>query len=396
MNERSKLMVFTLPVLFLLMRLAMLIALPLEGLRGFGDLIHYYRLSNLGLPYLDYWVEFPPIFPFFSKLISLLASGREHVYDYLLVMSLSIAQMASLIVFIKLAYNQYLEISASWRSWVYLVILLSLPFGWWYFDPLVVLLSLLGIYFLIKRKEISTGVTLAIGTSLKLFPSLILPAVWKLLPKRKAIVTTFLTLGITILIYLVFYSLSPEFTAASLRSQVSKGSWETIWALIDGNFNTGNFGLLSERFDSSTALQPRGNQAVIPSYITVLPFLLLGSWIYWRVKLSTNISIIAFIGITWCLFLLWSPGWSPQWVLYLIPLILLTLPEREALLFSLILVMLNIMEWPLLLSRGYEWGLWITIPARTLIMVLLTWVWYKILFYSYPNTEMQNLQEIVA
>ena len=34
-------------------------------------------------------------------------------------------------------------------------------------------------------------------------------------------------------------------------------------------------------------------------------------------------SAIAFLGVTWCLFLIWSPGYSPQWVLYLLPLILL-------------------------------------------------------------------------
>jgi hypothetical protein len=69
--------------------------------------------------------------------------------------------------------------------------------------------------------------------------------------------------------------------------------------------------------------------------------------------------------------LLWSPGWSPQWVLYLLPIILLVLPEREALLLSLALVLINLLEWPLLLSRGYNWGLWLTIPGRALLLALL-------------------------
>jgi hypothetical protein len=80
---------------------------------------------------------------------------------------------------------------------------------------------------------------------------------------------------------------------------------------------------------------------------------------------------MAFLGLTWCLFLLWSPGWSTQWVFYLLPFILLALPEREALLFALTLVFINLLEWPVLLSRGYNWGLWLTITIRTLLIVLL-------------------------
>ena len=87
--------------------------------------------------------------------------------------------------------------------------------------------------------------------------------------------------------------------------------------------------------------------------------------------------MIAFVGLTWCIFLLWSPGWSPQWVLYLIPLILLTLDDRNAVLMTIILVLVNLLEWPVLLSRGYQWGLLLTIPLRTLMLILLAWLWYQ-------------------
>jgi len=44
---------------------------------------------------------------------------------------------------------------------------------------------------------------------------------------------------------------------------------------------------------------------------------------------------------------------------------------------TIILILVNILEWPVLLSRGYQWGLWLTIPLRTLVMLLLTWLWYQ-------------------
>jgi hypothetical protein len=92
------------------------------------------------------------------------------------------------------------------------------------------------------------------------------------------------------------------------------------------------------------------------------------------------VSFIAFTGLTWCIFLIWSPGWSPQWVLYLIPFILLTLDERHAILMSFILILVNLLEWPVLLSRGYPWGLMLTVPIRTLVMFLLAWLWYQQVF----------------
>jgi hypothetical protein len=114
--------------------------------------------------------------------------------------------------------------------------------------------------------------------------------------------------------------------------------------------------------------------------ITLIVFLLVGVWLFYRARLDEPVRLIAFIGLTWCIFLLWSPGWSPQWVLYLIPLILLTLEERDAILMSIILILVNLLEWPVLLSRGYQWGLMLAIPLRTLVMLLLAWLWYQKIF----------------
>jgi hypothetical protein len=57
--------------------------------------------------------------------------------------------------------------------------------------------------------------------------------------------------------------------------------------------------------------------------------------------------------------------------MYLLPLILLILPERKATLLAVIMVLVNLMEWPVLLSRGYFNSLWFTIPLRTALTVLL-------------------------
>jgi hypothetical protein len=349
----------------------LILALPLEGLRGFGDLHHFYNLAGLGWPYLDFWVEFPPIFPFLSRVIYLLAGGVEHVYDYLLVLVLSIFQAGSLFLLIRLIWRVYQGQEEQVRIWVYFAILAGLAYGWWYFDPLAVFFMLLAINWLLEGQDVKTGIALAIGTLIKLFPIFVLPAVWLYRPKRKAYTVIGLAVGIVVIVYGTLFIASPEMTTASLRSQASKGSWETVWALFDGNYQTGNFGPLEERFDPTAALQPRGNPARISPWLTLALFALAGLWLLWRERLNDKRGVIAFIGLTLCIVYLWSPGWSPQWVLFLVPLILLCLPRREALLMVFAIIFINLLEWPAFLSRGYTWGLLITIPVRTFLLILL-------------------------
>jgi hypothetical protein len=230
---------------------------------------------------------------------------------------------------------------------------------------------LLSALWVFEGREASAGVAIAIGTLTKFFPALALPMVWRWSGWRRALMVIFLTLLITLAVYAGLYAASPAQTLASLRSQAAKGSWETVWALVDGNFNTGNFGPEAERYDPSTAQQLRGNPARLPSWLTLIPFAALGGWLFWRVRLRSMRAAMAFLGVTWCLFLLWSPGYSHQWVLYLLPIILLVLPMRQAWLFAIILTLVNLLEWPVMLSRGYNWGLWLTISLRTMIWILL-------------------------
>ena len=357
--------------LFFICRLILLISLPLEGLRGFGDFVHFYHLAGMGWPFIDFWVEFPPVFPFISRVLYLLAGGKEHIYDYLLVIVMTLAQAGGLWVFIRLAEKIQPENEARQNTWVYFALTLCLPYGWWYFDSLVVLAILLGALWVFEEKEVNAGVAFAMGTLTKLFPALALPMVWRWCSRRMRWTVLLMTLGITLAVYAGLYAASPAQTLASMRSQAAKGSWETVWALLDGNFNTGNFGPEVERYDPSAAQQLRGNPARLPSWLTLIPFAALGGWLFWRIRLRSMRSAIAFLGVTWCLFLLWSPGYSPQWVLYLLPIILLTLPMRQAWLFAIILTLVNLLEWPVMLSRGYNWGLWLTILLRTMIWILL-------------------------
>ncbi|MCP4541523.1 MAG: hypothetical protein GY832_30700, partial [Chloroflexi bacterium] len=53
------------------------------------------------------------------------------------------------------------------------------------------------------------------------------------------------------------------------------------------------------------------------------------------------------------------------------PLLLLILPLQRSVLFILALSFVNLAEWPVLLSRGLNQWLYLTVPLRTALLVLL-------------------------
>lgn len=380
-----------LPYLFLVTRAVLLLSLPIEGLRGYGDFIHFYRLAEMGWPFLDFWVEFPPVFPFLSAILHQFSGDRQHVYDYLLVIMLSLCDAVNIAVFVRLYTRVYAGRGQWLRALMYTAILSGLAYGWWFFDPLAVMLMQLGLLWLVEGHSWRTGIVLGLGVLTKWFPALILPVVWKIRPVGQALKITVITFGLAAFVYTGLYLVSPRMTHASLVSQVSKGSWETVWALLDGNYNTGNFGPELERYDAETAILARSNPQRLPAWLKLIPFVLLGGWLWWKARLEDDRAVVAFVGLTWCLFLLWSPGWSPQWVLYLLPLVLLALPEREAVLMALALVFINLLEWPLLLSRGYNWGLWLTISVRTMLFVLLVVTFWNVIRRSESEAPIANM-----
>jgi hypothetical protein len=360
-----------------LARLMLLLSTPLEGLRGYGDFSHFFHLAALpGWPFIHYWVEFPPIFPFLSAVVYRSASGQEHVYDTIFWLLFLVIDLANLALFMRL-WRKIRPNGSITPIWFYFSVLAGLAYTWWYFDTLAVFLFLLAIDLILEDRDIPAALAIALGTLTKLFPILALALIWRARSWKKAIWLSLVTLAIVISVNGALLLLSPQMTTASLSSQSNKGSWGTVWALLDGNFRTGNFGPEIERLDPAAAAHPMGNPARIPTvWVYAVGVGVMGA-AYLLTKQRDPRGMVSFLGAIWAIAMLVLPGWSPQWVLYLLPLILLTLPERQAALFASVLILVNLLEWPVLLSRGLFEALWLTIPLRTLLLVLLVYTWWR-------------------
>jgi hypothetical protein len=380
-----------LPLVFLFSRIILIISLPLDGLRSYGDIWNFFHLASLGVPFRDLWVEFPPVFPLINRLIYLLAGGKEHVFVYLISFFFSVVQAVNIGLFIVLAKQVIGSSTYQKRSVLYAFILSSLFYGWTYFDSLGVFCILISLLLTLRHEDYLAGLFIGIGGLVKMFPILLLPGIWKWRGPKAALRTVVLSITIIITVWGILFLTTPEMTRASLVSQYNKGSWESIWAIIDGNVRTGNFSPEADRTIPATADIQTGYPAVISPWVSLLIFGGVGLAIFLKSRLQDEGDLISFVAFTMILFYLWTPGYSPQWVLTLIPLILLSFGELRAVLICLIILMINLVEWPIILSRGWFHFLDEVVILRTVIYVFVAVIFGQDIMQSKNNPKRVDL-----
>jgi hypothetical protein len=361
-------------------RLLLLAALPYEAVFRYGDYEHFFNLAEFaragagGLPLIDHWVEFPPLFPYLSLALHSLTAGAEHLYSYALAILMTACDAANVFLLARIA-ERFLPPAYSMRAaWAYAAFLALPAFGWWTFEPLAVLAMLLTLEAVVSDRALRGGIAAGLGILTKLVPGVALVVGWRFWPARRAALATAAAAVIVVAGLLPFLVLQPEMTVASLRSQGAKGSWETVWALVDGNRGTGMFGTLDERSDPALATMLRGHPSRIPHWIPTVVAAAIGLWVVWRAGGSDRRKAAPLLGFMLCLLFLWSKGWSPQWLAYLPPILLISLPFGQALGFGLNLVAISLVEWPLLITRGLFDLLWIPVVIRTALTLLLAFI----------------------
>lgn len=375
---------FLILILFFTGRLMLLLAFPPENLIFYGDYRHYFNLADMTrqgfYPFIHYWYEFPPIFPYLNIGVYLLAGGQLKNYIPILAFVLLVVECGNLYLLYRLALTLHGPARGIKTAWIYTALFIPVFFWLGNFDALTTFFILLGLYSLIKHRNKLLAVALGLGTMVKFLPVLLLATIWRARGLKTTLIYGGAVVVISLLIFGPFALASPRLTLASLQAQAGKSSYQTVWALIDGNYTTGNFGPLADHFDPAQAARPVNNPARIPTWLTLIPFGAVGLFIFTRPRSLPDASFetVVFTTLTFIVFILWSQGWSPQWQTFLIPLLLLTLPDKRAVLFIIVLGFVNFLEWPVMLSRGLNSLLPVTIITRTLILVLVGVELYQI------------------
>ncbi|RME97858.1 MAG: DUF2029 domain-containing protein [Chloroflexi bacterium] len=360
-------------------RLMLLLAFPPENLITYGDYQHYFNLASLTergfYPFLHYWYEFPPIFPYLNIAVYTVAGGALKNYIILLALVLLVVECANLFLLYRLAALLYGRGRAVTTAWIYTALFVPVFFWLGNFDALTTFFVLLGLYALLREKHRLLAAALGVGAMVKVVPVLLLAPLWRLRGLKITLIYAAAIVIIGLLFFGPFLAASPQLTLASMQAQARKSSYQTVWALLDGNYTTGNFGPISDHFEAEKATIPVNNPPVIPTWLTLIPFAALGLFVLTRPRrlADSRLDAVIFTAFTFVLFFLWSQGWSPQWQTFLIPLVLLALPLNRAVMFVLVLGFINFLEWPVILSRGMNQLLSLTIAARTLVLLLLAW-----------------------
>ncbi len=366
-----------------------------RGIAAGGDFQTYFQIASLsdkvGLPLRDWWSEFPPLWSYFSVLIYKLQPNYTG-FSMLLGFVFLVFDVGNLILIRKIATQLYSDDTAQALSWIYAVLLAPLVFVFWTFEVVVAFLMLLSMWWLLKERDKWVGVGVALGVLVKFTPIVLLGAVWRYRSVRRAAIPTLISVGIIVAVYVVFFTQNAAMTMPSVTAQFSKASYQTVWALIDGNYKTGNFGPLEDRLDPAMASVTLGNPAKIPSWLRLGAALMVGAFVFMRTRRFDAKGLVAFVGISLLIFFLQAQGWSPQWLVQIIPFILLCFPNRDGVLIVVLLSLVTFTEYPFLFIRTGDTGGEITgalvtpfaalVLARTVMLIGICVALYRILRQS--------------
>jgi hypothetical protein len=380
----------------------------------FGDYSDYWyyeemasRLDSGYYPYLHYWVEYPPLFPWLPVgtywLSRLLPPAPEpHLWFYVSFGSvMGLFAVGNLVMVYVLGLQLYSRSRALRCAWFYALLFgpIFVHAGW--FDSVPLLFMLLSLYLLLNNRAALSGLAAGVGVMIKILPLALVPVGFKLLSRRWRYVLA--VVSVSIAVNLPFYLLNPAMFIASWRSLLTTPSWETVWALLDGYYS---YGLaLGNRFDPVQAGMGQRPEFVPSSAVFVVfgivyaiiyllpwqqhqpgrPHAARRNWLRLALDQFRNpimdsgpeavngVSVVAFVGLSLNLFMIFSRGYSPQFVLWYLPFLVLALPNGWGLAYATLLTIDSVVEriFYFFLLPESKWLLIGTVLIRTVLMLIL-------------------------
>jgi hypothetical protein len=344
------------------------------------DSAYHFELGRLAAsgayPFVNYWVEYPPFFPWLSVLAYKISSLLPSWIDQRLWFNLALHgliipfDLANVVLIYQLSRRVNGESLAIKSAWLYAVLFVPLfvVLGW--FESIALFFLLLALWAMLANRPILAGIAIGLGILVKPYVALI-GAVALLIYLRKdrrallqlgkLLVAAAITLLLGILPFLIA---APQMVLAHLDTLMTLPGWSSPYALIDGVIKHVD-PKVSDRFDVALAASP-----IIPSRIpwgiVTLAFGAMYLVILWQsIKRSRSASskmpdgvpdtdhravartAISLAALTFIFYLLWSKGFSPQWLLYLIAFMCILLPSFLGTVLIALLEALYVIEWPI-------------------------------------------------
>lgn len=370
-------------VLFVTFRLFTAILYRPGGyVRDYSDFVYYLggasQVDRGALPFRDYWSEYPPPFPWLTVALYRLVRPiplweDDRLWFHVpLAFSLLICEAMSFFALYGIALYTWDKERAVRTAWLYAGLFAPVYTMTSAFDSLPLAFMLWGLWAILAARPLPAGLLIGVGTAIKLFPAVLLgPALRALRGWRSK--AALLGTGLLVIapIMAVTYALSPAYFTAFARGLVARSSWSTIWALLDGFDRIG--AVVGDRADPLADVSLHSSR--VPWALVTLAFALayLAVWTRRRHDNAPH-RVLALTGFTVALLFLYFKAWNPQYLVYLLPLIILLMPNLRGLIYVVLLTGLNVIEHPILASMlpDTPWLLGAVVLARTGLLAMLT------------------------
>ncbi len=389
--------------LFVAFRLLSLFLLRPGGyLRDWSDFDTFFgiaSLSDYGLrPFLNFWLEWPPLLPWLAvgayKLSLFLPPWPDdpRLWFILILGTVFVLfEIGNFLLIHRLARRLFTSTEAVNRVlWLYAGLFPPVYAMLGFFDGIALFFMLLALELLLSERRVFSAISVGVGFMVKIIPVLLLPValrrLWHQYRQNESEARVELGLyavvfGLTIAMLLgPFLFGGPQWVRASAQSMVGRSSWETVWAVADGYYGFGQVG--GDRLKTLDEMAAAGESFAIHDSrlpwwfwgLLTVGFAGLYAYLFTRpADYSQPRPLLAFAGLTVALFLLYNKGYSPQFLVYLLPFIVLLFPNSRGLTYALSLTGLNILEQPVyfVLLPQTSWLLIFIVVARFALTSLL-------------------------
>lgn len=345
----------------------------------------YYRLllsfTNQGFyPLADFWVEYPPIIPWILvglyRLSLLIPAWSEPgVWFYLAIsLFLLVVEAGNLVLFYNIGRRLYGQERATRLSWIYTALLVPVLTLFVGFDGLSLFFILWAVLLTLDQRPVGSAIAAGLGFMTKLVPIAAAPAALQHMKRRSQRLKYVIAVSLTVLVIAIpFLFAGPDYLIQSLKSPVLRSTWETVWALIDGYYSFGVAGGV-DRFDPAMAGAAQ-HPTRLPWTLITIGFLLFYLFLFTRrVDWADRRRTVAFTALTLNLLTLYFKGYSPQFLITLLPFVILLVPGWRGIAYALLLSFINLVEYPLyfLVLPDEPWLLSATVLLRTSILLVVT------------------------
>ena len=381
-------------VQFIVLRLGLALLWRPIGLFERGSDVGAYeqraRLALQGLqPYLDYWVEYPPVFPWIAsglKLLSVPLGGDEAAFQVLFSLVMVAFEAGILWLIHAIAVRVWDEPRGLVTAAAYAALFYPIYIANRHFESIAVFFTLLGVYLVIAERRHTASLAIALGVLTKLFPAAVLPALlagrsWSARARYLGVAAAALIGALAPLAVI-----GREFFVASIQNMLSRPGWETVWALADGYFGFGWIHRYRQSPDTALEFNYTPDLPAAAWWGTAAAVAALYAVLALRRSTPTPASVVWSTGLALVAFALYLRGWSPQFIVWLLPFALLAFPGGRGFLIATGLSVLALLEYPgyFVLWSEHQWALWIVVVARTLAILALGVVFARRLWRESP------------